>query len=338
VTPTAALRGSALFSAIPEMMLGDLSRLMTPVSYDAGETVFRQGEAGHHLVLVDSGQLEAVRAAPGGRSVQVGTFGPGDVVGELSLLGDGLRMATVRAVAPTNGWSLERVAFDLLRHELRHEALAVAGAIGRLAVQRLGDLYERAAEELTGAPVPAPWAHPGGPAPSGGMPDRAYLLTTLFFHDFTADEVAAVAERATCRAVPRGGAVETLGRLPEALWIVARGAVETTLRSAASSRRLRLAGPGRAVGHIGLLNDAGLAERRESRARERTILLEVPWEVVHELLSAQDRASRKFAAALWTDTVRALEHAQRPVPNMTAPAHEALGRQPVVRLVDRLSA
>jgi CRP-like cAMP-binding protein len=338
VTPTAALRGSALFKAIPEMILGDLSRLMTPVSYGAGDTVFRQGDAGHHLVLLDSGRLEAVRAAPGGRSVQVGTFGPGDVVGELSLLGNGVRMATVHAVLPTNGWCLERVAFDVLRHELRHEALAVAGAIGRLAVQRLADLYARIGAELRGAPVPAPWAHPGGPEPTGGMPDAAYLLTTLFFRDFTPGEVAAVAERVTCRAVARGGAVEALGQLPDALWIVARGAVETTLRSAGASRRLRLAGPGRAVGHMGLLNDARLVERRESRARERTILLEVPWDVVHDLLGAQDRASRKFATALWTDTVRALEHAQRPVPNMTARAHGSLDREPVVRLVDRLSA
>jgi hypothetical protein len=51
------------------------------------------------------------------------------------------------------------------------------------------------------------------------------------------------------------------------------------------------------------------------------VLLEVPWPVVHELLAAQDRASRQFATALWTDTVRALEHAQRPVVSMTAHSH-----------------
>src|SRR5439155_20240451 len=138
VTSASALRGSSLFQAMPEMILGDLSRLMTPVSYKAGETVFHQGDEGHYLVLIEEGQLEALRAQPGGKNLSVGTFGPGDVIGELSLLGDGRRLATVRAVAPTSGVALERVAFDVLRHELRREAVAVATASGRLAVQRLG--------------------------------------------------------------------------------------------------------------------------------------------------------------------------------------------------------
>lgn len=323
MTPASALRGSSLFQAMPEMILGDLSRLMTPVSYAEGEIVFRQGEAGHHLVLVEEGRLEAVRAAPGGASVAVASFGPGDVVGELSLLGDGRRMATVRAVSAATGLVLERVAFDMLRHELRREALAVATAIGNLAVQRLGELYARFADELTGEPTSAPWALAGGLEPAAAMPEASYLLTTLFFRDFHPREVADVLPKMSCRHVERGAAVEDLGRMPDALWVVARGAVETTLRSENASRRLRLAGPGRAVGHIGLLDNPQLVDRRESRARERTILLEVPWPVVHELLAGQDRASRQFAAALWTDTVRALEHAQRPVVNMTAHTHAA---------------
>ena len=315
MTPTAALRGSALFRSMPEFMLGDLSRLMTPVSYAAGEIVFQQGELGHHLVLLDGGQLEAVRAAPGGRTVRVGSFGPGDVVGELSLLGDGRRLATVRAAEPTTGWALERVAFDVLRHELRREALAVVTAIGRLAVRRLGTLYARFADELSGEPAPAAGAHADGLGSAGPMPDASYLATTLFFRDFRRHEIAAVADRMTCRAIDRGGAVEELGQLPDALWIVARGAVETTLRGDDASRRMRLAGPGRAVGHMGLLGNPALVERRETRARERSILLEISWDTVHELLDGEERAPRQFAAALWTDTVRALEHAQRPMVN-----------------------
>ena len=318
MTPTAALRGSALFQAMPEMILGDLSRVMTPVSYVSDEVVFRQGEPGHHLVVIDEGRMEAVRAAPGGRTLRVGTFGPGDVVGELSLLGDGRRLASVRALSPTTGWSLERVAYDVLRHELRREALAVATSIGRLAVRRLGELYARFSEEMSGAAESAAWAHAGGIEAADRAPDAKYLMTTLFFRDFKRAELGTLADRMIPRFVARGGAVEELGSVPAAFWIVARGAVETTLRGAGTSRRLRLAGPGRAVGHMGLLGDPSLVERRESRARERTLLLEVPWETVHDLLDGQDRTSRQFAAAVWTDTVRALEHAQRPVVSLTA--------------------
>lgn len=40
---------------------------------------------------------------------------------------------------------------------------------------------------------------------------------------------------------------------------------------------LRLAGPGRAAGHLGLLGDEAFVAGIESRARERAVLLEVPW-------------------------------------------------------------
>jgi CRP-like cAMP-binding protein len=310
--PTAALRASSLFESMPEFILGDLGRLMSPVSYEQGELVFKQGDEGHHLIVVETGELEALRGVPGGQSRQVAVFGSGDVVGELSLLGDGRRMATVRAVAGATGWALERVAFDILRNELRHEALAVTAAIGRLAVDRLGELYARIESELTGAPTPAPWAEDSGPQPTGERPDLAYLMSTLFFREYNPLELAVVTEQMRCLFVPRGGIIEHPGQMPEALWIVARGAVETTIRATGESRRMRLAGPGRAVGHMGLLGDPALVARRESRARERAVLLEVPWEAVQRLLTAQDRSSRRFATAMWTDTVRALEHAQRP--------------------------
>lgn len=90
------------------------------------------------------------------------------------------------------------------------------------------------------------------------------------------------------------------------------------MRGFDAARRLRLAGPGRAVGHLGLLDEHAFIERRESRARERAILLEIPWPRLRELLNAQDASSRRFAAALWTDVVRALEHGQRPLAHMGA--------------------
>jgi hypothetical protein len=39
---------------------------------------------------------------------------------------------------------------------------------------------------------------------------------------------------------------------------------------------------------------------------------------VAELLNAVDPAARRFAAALWTDSVRALQHGERPLARMSA--------------------
>ncbi len=316
-----ALGGSALFGAIPENVLEDVARLMSPVSHAAGETVFAQGEPGHDLLLVVEGELEALLAVPGGDPRRLSTIAAGEVVGELSMLGDGRRTVTVRATRPSSGWVLERTAFDVLRNDARPAAISVATAIGRLAIERLDRLHRRSAHEITGdpgTPMPANEAMPVGAEPG----EAVYLMGTLFFARFNPDEVATVVAGLRRVELARGNVLVERGTAPGALWIVARGAIETTLRGETNARRLRLAGPGRAVGHIGLLPE-GCVERIESRARERTILLEVPWPRVHELLHGEDRTSRRFAAALWTDAVRALQQGERPLALMHAAPNKA---------------
>jgi CRP-like cAMP-binding protein len=309
-----ALAASALFADIPPDVLDDVGRLMSPVSFDAGEIVFRQGEPGHSLLVLEDGALEAEVAVPGGPSLRLSTIAAGEVVGELSLLGDGRRTATVRATKPSAGWSLERAAFDVLRHDARPAATAVARAIGRLAVQRLDRLHRRFTAEITGA---AAVPHGGEVKPAEDALDVDYLRGTLFFAECAADEVATITAGAPRIELSRGTVLVESGRMPAALWIVARGAIETTLRGADTVKRLRLAGPGRAVGHVGLLGAGACIDRIECRARERSILIELAWPRTHALLAGEDRAARRFAAALWTDAVRALQHGERPLAQMT---------------------
>jgi CRP-like cAMP-binding protein len=66
----------------------------------------REGEPGHEYVLIDTGEVEVSRA---GRSVRV--LGGGDGVGEIALMQDVPRTASVRAVGPVTAFSLGREAF-----------------------------------------------------------------------------------------------------------------------------------------------------------------------------------------------------------------------------------
>lgn len=313
MSAAATLAASKLFGPLGMDVLEDVGRLMTEVSFAAGEVVFRQGEPGDQLVLVGDGELETLLAVPGGTPLRLGSIVAGEIAGELSLLGDGVRVATVRAVIPTNGWALARPAFDVLRHDVRHAASVVVRAIGNQAVHRLNDFYRRCAGELEGAPFPELDAGSsiGEVPPEAGEVD--YLSGILFFRDFTRAQIVEATAGLPRLAVSRGALLTPTGERPGALWIVVRGAIETTMRDADRRRSLRLAGPGRAVGHIGLLGAEAFVEFVESRARERSILIEVPWPCVDALLTDDAVASRRFAAALWTDVVRALQHGQRPL-------------------------
>jgi putative ABC transport system ATP-binding protein len=92
----------------------------------AGETVVRQGDAGDRFYLVRSGELSVdVDGVPAGR------LGAGGFFGEIALLHDRLRTATVAATAPSELFALEREPFlaAVTGHPQSAEAAAaVAGA------------------------------------------------------------------------------------------------------------------------------------------------------------------------------------------------------------------
>lgn len=310
-----------MFSDMNLELLSDVGRLMSPVTFDANEVVFQQGDAGHSLLVLESGSFQSFLAGAGGKQIKLSEMRPGEVIGELSLLGHGKRTATVRASEPSVCWQLERAAFDVLRNDARTVASEVARRIGWQAVERLLNLYERVGATIVGTPLYDPraffdWQERDRPATT------EYLASTLFFQNFTVQQVSHLTHGLRQLYCPRDTVVVPSGRVPSALLLVVRGAVETSMRGEHSARRLRLAGPGRAVGQIGLLGDRAYVHRVESRAREHTVLLELPWPRVHELLTAEDKVSRRFANAVWTDTVRAVQYGEHPIATLSSSASD----------------
>lgn len=67
-------------------------------AFKAGETIMRQGEPGHCAYIIESGRVGIEIAATGGRIQNVGTRGAGTMIGEMALLDNAPRTATVRAI------------------------------------------------------------------------------------------------------------------------------------------------------------------------------------------------------------------------------------------------
>jgi CRP-like cAMP-binding protein len=74
----------------------------------------RQGERGDRAWLIESGELEILLTTPNGETKRLGTVGKGAVVGEMALIDDGERSATVRSLTEVTCVEVTRDAFRQL--------------------------------------------------------------------------------------------------------------------------------------------------------------------------------------------------------------------------------
>ena len=100
------LRGSPIFTPLPIHTLEWLCRALVEVDAGAGQEVITQGQAGDRFYLIEDGEVEVIEDGVFKR-----TLTAGDGFGEIALLHDVPRTATVRATAPMRLLALDREDF-----------------------------------------------------------------------------------------------------------------------------------------------------------------------------------------------------------------------------------
>ncbi len=143
---------TALWELTPERRAAVFAGLAESV-VPAGATVFRQGDPPDRFYVIRRGEVEVLLEPPGGEPRQLARLGPGDHFGEIGLLQNVPRTATVRALSEVQLLGLDREAFnelvvdaDVTRHELvqlmgrRAMAMSLARALPQLGGEALGRL------------------------------------------------------------------------------------------------------------------------------------------------------------------------------------------------------
>lgn len=99
-------------SAYEKLQLADA---LKPATFDADALVIREGEEGHDFFLVEEGEVICTKMSEEGKELEVSDpLGPGNYFGELALLNDEKRQASVRALEPTRCATIDRDTFKRL--------------------------------------------------------------------------------------------------------------------------------------------------------------------------------------------------------------------------------
>lgn len=188
-----------IFAEVPPNSIQAIAQRMMLQHVPAGERVFRVGETGDALYLIESGEVELTEENASGVVEEKARIGPGGFLGEMSLLTGLIRTEDATATRNTNLWVLYKADLD----ELTNHHPAIGRALSQGIASRLAD-------EM----------HEGG--------DEQFRKFALLA-DLNSIELRQVAERLRPTRYRAGEQVYRVNSPAEALFLIERGHVRVQL-------------------------------------------------------------------------------------------------------------
>ncbi|MBN2438073.1 MAG: cyclic nucleotide-binding domain-containing protein [Deltaproteobacteria bacterium] len=111
-----------LLQELTDDQIAELSGILSPLDFQAGEVIVHEGESGDQLFLIEEGEVEVLKS---GQEFRVAKLGPGDDFGAMSLLDEATRSASVRAITPVKLYSLPVEDLRRLSHGVEKSTYAV---------------------------------------------------------------------------------------------------------------------------------------------------------------------------------------------------------------------
>jgi len=105
------LQNEMLFQNLDDKDLEVVIDAIESCKVNKGETIIKEGEPGQCLYIVESGELSCHKVL-NGKNTHLKNYGPGEVFGELALLYNAPRAATIKALSDSECWVLDRLTFN----------------------------------------------------------------------------------------------------------------------------------------------------------------------------------------------------------------------------------
>ncbi len=113
----------SIFSGLGKKDYKQILPLLVPIKYPPGSEIIKQDDDGDSMFIIKNGSVRVLRTERNSEEVSLGNLGPGEFFGELSLIDNLPRSATVISNDECEIFRLSRHDFDKLIDENEHIAL-----------------------------------------------------------------------------------------------------------------------------------------------------------------------------------------------------------------------
>lgn len=133
------LKGIELFEGLSVGEFAAVASVTEEVGYPAGEFVIKEGDAGETMYLIVSGEVAVVKGLGEDQEIELARIGAGDYFGEMALVDDVVRSATVRTEKESRLLVLHKQEFK----EIVREYPQIALQICKVLSARIRNLHEK---------------------------------------------------------------------------------------------------------------------------------------------------------------------------------------------------
>lgn len=137
-----------IFDTLKSDELKIVSKYMNFMDFEARETVFKEGERGDYVCFITKGALDVLKENDKGKQVMITSLGRGRSIGEMSVIDDFPRSATVKAKTKTTLVILTRKGFEKILSDYPGIGVKILKGIARLLSMNLRKTSSRLADYM----------------------------------------------------------------------------------------------------------------------------------------------------------------------------------------------
>jgi CRP-like cAMP-binding protein len=216
------LRRIPFFATLSEEELGSIYGKMQPRHYREGALVFKEGEPGDALYLIEQGMVKVVSDATTEAEV-FAHLSEGDFFGEMALLSNRARSSAVRTVTPVDLLILPKADFE---DQLRaHPTLALS--LSRTLSQRLIHTDQALVER--------------------------HLRKMVLFADVSDEDILAISQKLQPKQYKKGWLIFSVGEPATSLYLIEKGQVKVVSDAETERETIAVLGEGEFFGEMALL-------------------------------------------------------------------------------------